>query len=314
MHDPYAVLGVSKDADEKQIKSAFRKLAKRFHPDQNKDNPKAKERFAEVNAAYEIVGDKTKRRQFDNGEIDAEGKERFQGFAGGNPFEGMRRGGGGGQFTGAEDILSQMFGQMGGGGDPFGRAGGGFAGAGMGGSGMGGGRARAGQGGPPKGEDRKIALTVHLKDLALGKAPVRLGTDRTVNVTIPPEPDDGQVVRLKGQGKEGPAGPGDALIALSIAPHSQFQREGANLRTHVPVDLRTAVLGGKIRVPTLTGAVALTIPEWSSSGDVFRVRGKGLPARSGGHGDILAVLSLRLPDEKDQALIDLFAQEEPTAA
>lgn len=302
MRDPYSVLGVPKTADEKEIKSAFRKLAKKFHPDQNKDNPTAKEKFAEANAAYEIIGDKTKRKQFDAGEIDAEGKERFQGFAGGSPFEGMRRGGGDAQFSGAEDILSQMFGQMGGGGmggDPFG--------------GMGQQRqARPQQ--VPKGEDRKIALTVHLKDLAAGKAPVRLGPDRTVNVAIPAEPDDGQVVRLKGQGQEGPAGKGDALVALTIAKHPDFQREGANLRVHVPVDLKIAVTGGKIRVPTLTGAVALTIPEWSSSGAVFRLKGKGLPAKAGGAGDILAVLSLQLPDEKDQALTALFAEQEVAAS
>ena len=307
MRDPYSVLGVPKTADEKEIKSAFRKLAKKFHPDQNKDNPAAKEKFAEANAAYEIIGDKAKRKQFDAGEIDAEGKERFQGFGGSNPFEGMKRGrGGSAQFSGAEDILSQMFGHAGGGGmggNPFG--------------GMGGGMGRGRQARPqqtPKGEDRKIALTVHLKDLAAGKAPVRLGPDRTVNVTIPAEPDDGQVVRLKGQGQEGSAGNGDALIALSIAKHPDFHREGANLRVHVPVDLKTAVTGGKIRVPTLTGAVALTIPEWSSSGAIFRLKGKGLPAKAGGAGDILAVLSLQLPDEKDPALTALFAEEEATAS
>ncbi len=304
MRDPYTVLGVSKTADEKEIKSAFRKLAKEHHPDQNKDNPSAKEKFAEVNAAYEIVGDKDKRRQFDAGEIDAEGKERFQGFAGGNPFEGMRRGGGA-QFGGAEDIMSQIFGQMGDTG-PGGMGADPFAGRGTAGS--------RGRQQMPKGEDRKIELTVHLKDLANGKAPVRLGPDRTVNVTIPAEPDEGQIVRLKGQGQEGPAGKGDALISLKIARHPDFLREGANLRVHVPVELKTAASGGKIRVPTLTGAVALSIPEWSSSGAVFRLRGKGLPKKGGGHGDILAVLSIQLPEERDQALLDALSSPKTTAA
>ncbi|MEM9676518.1 MAG: DnaJ C-terminal domain-containing protein [Pseudomonadota bacterium] len=297
MRDPYQVLGVPKTADEAAIKSAFRKLAKQFHPDQNKDNPKAKERFSEANAAYEILGDKEKRRQFDSGAIDAEGKERFQGFGSGGP-SGTGGGMGGGGFSGAEDILSQMFGGMAGGGR-----------AGMGGMGadpfaqMGGAPPRgARRAAPPKGEDRKINLTVHLKDLASGKAPLRLSGDRTVNVTIPPEPDNGQIIRLKGQGSEGPGGAGDALVTLRISPHREFTREGADLRVQVPVPLKTAVLGGKIRVPTLTGAVALTIPAWSTSGAVFRVRGKGLPARDGGTGDVFAVLALDLPDTPDSGL------------
>ena len=290
MRDPYQVLGVPKSASEKEIKSAFRKLAKKYHPDQNKNNPSAKERFAEANTAYEIIGDKTKRAQFESGQIDAEGKERFQGFEGfsgqggrgfqGNPFGGTQG------FAGAEDILSQMFGM---GGDPFS------------------GQARsAPRGQPPKGADRKISLNVHLKDIVAGKAPVRLGADRTVNINIPPEADDGQVIRLKGQGEAGPGGKGDALITLTISKHPDFTRDGTNLRTHVAIDLKTAVMGGKIRVPTLSGAVALTIPGWSSSGQIFRVRGKGLPKKDGGFGDILAVLAIVLPDEPDQNLIELL--------
>ena len=298
MRDPYQVLGVPKTASESEIKSAFRKLAKKYHPDQNKDNPSAKTKFGEVSTAYEIVGDKKKRAQFDAGEIDAEGKDRFQGFGGpggpggmgGNPFGGARG------MGGAEDILSQMFGMGGGPG-------------GMGGSPFGGGGQRGPRAAPPKGDDRKINLSVHLKDLAAGKAPVRLDKDRTVNVTIPPEATDGQIVRLKGQGTEGPAGRGDVLITLSISDHPDFRREGNNLRVHVPVDLETAVLGGKIRVPTLTGAVALTIPEWSSSGAIFRVKGKGLPAKDGGNGDILAILSVQLPKEPDERLIELMKKQ-----
>ncbi len=308
MRDPYQVLGVPKTASEKEIKSAFRKLAKKYHPDQNKDNPQAKARFTEASAAYEIVGDKKRRAQFDAGEIDAEGKERFQGFTG-NPFGGMGGGPQGGP-GGAEDILSQMFGGgLGGGpggGDPF---------AGMRGGGGGGGGARRGaHGRPPKGEDRKINLSVHLKDLASGKAPIRLGKDRTVNVTIPPEPENGQIVRLKEQGNEGPGGRGDVLITLSISDHADFHREGSNLRVHVSVPLKTAVLGGRIRVPTIDGAVALTIPEWSTSGSVFRVRGKGLPLKSGDRGDILAVLAIDLPEVPDVELIELMKRDEKLAA
>ncbi|MEM1316858.1 MAG: DnaJ C-terminal domain-containing protein [Pseudomonadota bacterium] len=309
MRDPYQVLGVPKSANEKEIKSAFRKLAKKYHPDQNKDDATAKARFAEVSNAYEIIGDKTKRAQFDAGEIDAEGKERFTGnpFGAGSPFGGRARGGGppgGGGFSGAEDILSQMFGGMGGSG-PFGGAGG------MGQGGVGG-MGRGQQAAPPKGDDRKIKLTVGLKDLAAGKAPVRLDANRTVNLTIPPEPENGQIVRLKGQGQEGPAGRGDVLITLNISESatisdSEFRRDSKNLRVTVPVDLQTAILGGRVRVPTLGGAVALTVPEWSTSGSIFRVRGKGLPGRDGKPGDILATLAIDL-GERDEALLDLMRE------
>ena len=156
---------------------------------------------------------------------------------------------------------------------------------------------------PPKGEDRKINLTVHLKDLAVGKAPVRLGKDRTINVNIPPEAENGQIVRVKGQGADGPGGKGDVLITLAISEHPDFRREGKNLRVHVPVPLSTAVLGGKIRVPTLSGAVALTIPAWTTSGAVFRVRGKGLPGKDDKNGDIFAVLAVELPKTEDRELI-----------
>lgn len=311
MRDPYSVLGVTPNASEQEIKSAFRKLAKKHHPDQNAKDPKAKERFAEVNSAYEIIGDKKKRAQFDAGEIDAEGKEKFRGFGGFEGFDGFSGGGGNpfggrgngpqGGFSGAEDILSQMFGGA------FGGMGGGPRGPG-GVHGMGGGPQMRRPQSVPKGADRKIALTVQLEDLANGKAPVRLGPERNVNVTIPPEPSEGQTIRLKGQGDAGPGGAGDALITLSIARHKDFLREGANLRTNVPVDLKTAVLGGKIRVPTLTGAVSLTIPEWSTSGKVFRVKGKGLPKRDGGNGDILAVVAIDIGETPDPALVEMFRE------
>ena len=307
MRDPYQILGVPKSASEKEIKSAFRKLAKKYHPDQNKDNPAAKAKFTEASTAYEVLGDKKKRAQFDRGEIDAEGHEQFQGFpGGGTPFGGGARRGrnpfsGGAQSAGAEDILSQMFGGMAGG-----MASG--MGGGMGGDPFGGARQQhqSASARPLKGEDRKINLTVHLKDLAAGKAPVRLDKERTISVRIPSEAKDGQIVRVKEQGAEGPAGRGDILITLSISEHPKFRREGTNLRVSVPVSLKTAVLGGKIRVPTLGGAVALTIPEWSSSGAVFRVRGKGLPKKNGGNGDIFAVLAVELPKEKDPELISLI--------
>ena len=318
MRNPYDVLGVSKTANAKDIKSAFRRLAKKHHPDSNKD-PKAAERFAEVNQAYEIIGDADKRAKYDRGEIDEEGKEKFAGFEGFGGFEGgfgrgsaadgfetFARGFRGGRAAaggmGAEDILSQMFGsafqgtegggfRQAGGGDPFG---------GM--SGMGGARARA-HSAPAKGADRKISLTVTLKDLAEGKATVRLG-DKRVAIKIPADAKDGTQVRLKGQGEAGPAGAGDAIVTLEVAPHTDFQRFGADLKTHVAVPFDVAVLGGKVRVPTLTGAVALNVPEWTRAGTTLRVRGKGLPKRSGGMGDILVSLAVDLPEQKDERLVE----------
>ena len=322
MRNPYEVLGVGRTASEKEIKSAFRKLAKQYHPDHSKA-PGAKEKFAEANQAYEIVGDPAKRKRYDAGEIDEQGQEKaqaFGGFGGGNPFGGggfsadgfetFARGFGGGRRAArgesAEDILSQMFGGAMGGGaagaDPFAnmRGGAGPGGGGMGGAGMGGQRRGGAQ--VPRGPDRKIRLQVSLADIAAGKASVRLG-ERKVAVTIPPDVHEGQTIRLKGQGLEGPAGNGDALITVAIAPDARFHREGANLRTHVTVPFATAVLGGKVRVPTLTGAVAVNVPEWTRAGRTFRLRGKGLPRKGGEPGDILAVASIDLPDERDERLV-----------
>ena len=239
MRDPYEVLGVDRSASEKDIKSAFRKMAKKFHPDQNPDNPKAKERFAEANSAYEIIGDKKKRGQFDRGEIDNEGKEKFAGFSGqpgqGNPFAGMHRqqqGGSpfGGNMGGAEDILKEMFG-----------------------SAFGGAQQRAGFGGtqqsqqPPRAADISLKAVARVEDLARGKIQIMFPDGRKVSVTIPPEAKDGQVIRLKGEGNRQPgAHPGDALITLVIKQGGKFEIRGTDLRIDTKLPLKTAVNGGKI--------------------------------------------------------------------
>ena len=308
MADPYQILGVPKSASEKEVKSAFRKLAKKYHPDQNKDNPKAKDRFAEINGAYEIVGDKKRRVQFDRGEIDADGKEKFSGFEGfhpggpgghpgagraGNPF------GGNSGMGGAEDILAQMFG---------GRAQGGMGG-------MGGGSPFGQQGfggqprGPQKSADVKVTARVTLEQIAEGKTEVKLGPNRSVSVSIPAGVEDGQVVRLKGQGEQGHL-PGDALVTIAIRPHKVFEPKGTSLRTDVPVDLDVAVLGGKIRVPTLSGAVSLKIPAWSNSGSIFRLKGKGLLQKDGTRGDLLAVIKIMLPEKGDDLLSELMRERQ----
>lgn len=294
MRDPYNVLGVGKSDDEKQIKSAFRKLAKKYHPDRNQGKSRAKELFAEINTAYEILGDNEKRAKFDRGEIDAEGKPRFAGFEGmrgGHGFGGPRGFGGQQGFGGAEDILSQFFG---GGGSPFGQ-------------GFSTGQPRVRPSRPAKGQDIKALARITLEELATGKADVVIGPGRTVSVSIPPGTEDGQIIRLKGQGEPSASGPaGDALITIAIRPHKHFKRSGNDLRVDLVIPLVEAVLGTKARVPTLTGAVSLNIPAWSNSGNVFRIAKRGLPGKDGSVGDILVSLRISLPETPDPKLISLM--------
>lgn len=314
MGDPYDVLGVSKGASEGDIKSAYRRLAKKLHPDANKHDPKAASRFAELNAAYEIVGDADKRKAFDRGEIDAEGKPRFQGFEGfgaqprggahgpgGAHFEsfsfgpdGFRRsaGGGAGAAGGAgfEDLLRGMFGGRAGGGRGFGTQ---FETEDFG--------ASAG------GQDLHASLTITLGDAVKGtKTRVHLPTGKDVEVKIPAGITSGQQIRLKGQGWPSATGKaGDALITINVAPHPLFKPDGADLRLELPITLYEAVLGGKVRVPTLDGAVELAIPAGTNSGRTFRLKGKGLKAKSGA-GDLLATVRIVLPEHADDEFKELM--------
>jgi DnaJ-class molecular chaperone len=302
MRDPYEVLGVQKGASAAAIKSAYRKLAKKHHPDANKNDPKSAARFSEINSANEIVGDEAKRKQFDRGEIDAEGKPRFQGFAGGDPrargrgaspgggFESFsfRSGGGGpgGGFEGGagfEDILKSMFGGAAGGArsgttfdeNPFGAD-----------------------------LDLSVAMTVSLEESVKGgEKRVRLPTGKELNVKIPAGVVAGQQIRLKGQGETAPSHrPGDLLITISIAPHAFFKVDGSDLRVDLPITLYEAVLGAKVRVPTLNGAVELSIPKNTSSGRSFRLKGKGLPKAGGASGDLYFITRIMLPDGNDAEL------------
>lgn len=299
MRDPYEVLGVPRSASAAAIKSAFRKLAKKHHPDSNKGDPKAAARFAEINTANEILGDEDKRKQFDRGEIDAEGKPRFQGFGSGDPrgragpggFETytFRSGGGGpgGMGGSFEDILNSMFGGRGarGGGGPF----------------------EFDTGGIGLDLDINAALTVSLEDAVKGaEKRVRLPTGKELNVRIPAGVTAGQQIRLKGQGETAQGHrPGDVLITVSIAPHPFFKVDGSDLRVDLPITLYEAVLGGKVRVPTLGGAVELSIPKNTSSGRTFRLKGKGLP-KSGGTGDLFVTTKIILPDGNDSELEQLM--------
>ena len=293
MRDPYNVLGLAKTASAGEIKSAFRKLAKKYHPDQSKE-PKAKERFAEIGQAYEILGDEKKRAAFDRGEIDAEGKPRapqFEGFGAGP-------GGGGGGFrnfhfefgegAGARNIDPDVFAELFGGGAR--------------------GRSRA----PQKGEDVAVAVTVPLAQVATGgDVRVALPTGKTLDVAVPVGFEDGKAIRLRGQGEPSPRGgpPGDALVTLRYAPHPLFRVEGRDLRLDLPITLYEAVLGAKVRAPTLSGAVEITVPAGTSSGRVLRLRGKGLPgAGEAAAGDLLVTLRIALPQGEDKALAELMRE------
>ena len=302
MRDPYEVLGVPRGASAAAIKSAYRKLAKKHHPDANKNDPKSAARFAELNSANEIIGDETKRKQFDRGEIDAEGKPRFQGFPGG---QGGARGGPGGFEThtfrtgggpgglggggGFEDILNSMFGGAAGGRGP--RPGGGTT-------------FEFDTGGIALDLDVSVAMTVSLEESVKGvEKRVRLPTGKELNVKIPAGVVAGQQIRLKGQGETAPGHPpGDLLITVNIAPHRFFKIDGSDLRVDLPITLYEAVLGGKIRVPTLGSAVELSIPKNTSSGRTFRLKGKGLPKPPGTAGDLFVTTRIMLPDGNDAEL------------
>ena len=313
MRDPYSVLGVAKSASEGDIKKAFRQLAKKYHPDQNKDDPGAQQRFAEVNQAYEIIGDKDKRTQFDRGEIDAEGKQKFQsrGFDGFSGFEDFGAAGGSREFRssggaaggGFDDILNDILGGFGGRGGARGSAGPGASGF----AGTGGAKARRSP--PSKGANADLITAVSLEDiLNSGKAQVTLPSGKTVNVTLPKGVVEGEKIRLKGQGYPGDQGgpAGDALIEVRFKTHKLFDVKGSDLHLDLPITLYEAILGAKIRTPTLTGAVNLTIPENTSSGKTMRLKGKGLPTKNGGHGDLLVKIQIMLPPHGDDELDTLM--------
>jgi DnaJ-class molecular chaperone len=284
--DPYQELGVSRQASADEIRKAFRKLAKQLHPDKNPGNKAAEERFKRVSAAFDLLEDAEKRKKYDRGEIDADGRETMRGFAGGGrPF-----GGGGfeaGRGAAFEDVdLSEILGEM-----FAGRGGaqrGGFSGFG---------------GGPQRGSDLRARLEIDLEDaIKGGRKRIGFSDGRTIDVTIPKGAADGQVLRLKGQGSPGRAGAGDALIELAIRPHPTFRREGDNLVMDLPVSVPDAVLGAKIEAPTPEGPVTLTVPKGSNSGSTLRLKGRGMPGPRGGRGDLLARLVVMLPETKDAEL------------
>ena len=295
--DPYQELGVSRGASADEIRKAFRKLAKANHPDTNPNNKEAEERFKRVSGAFDILGDAAKKKKFDAGEIDADGRETMRGFAGGGGPWGAQEGGfgRGAQYRGESfegvdlgDILGEMFG---------------------GGRGRGGGQGGGFGGFSQRGSDVRAKLEIDLEDaIRGGKKRIGFSDGRTIDVTIPKGAQEGQTLRLKGQGAPGRSGPGDAMIELTIALHPIFRREGEVLVMDVPVTAYDAVLGGKVEAPTPDGPVTLTVPKGSNSGARLRLKGRGVPDAQGRRGDLFARLVVSLPEPPDAALEE-FATE-----
>ena len=305
MADPYQTLGVARAATEADIKKAYRKLAKELHPDRNKDDPKKAERFGKVTQAYDLLSDKDKRARFDRGEIDGEGNPAAPfGFGrggaggGGNPFGQGRPGAGGGaggggfEFSGGDpgdlnDIFEGLFGG--------GRRGGGDAGRGGGFSGGFGGFGR--QSGPPtRGANVAYRLQVGFTDAAaLAPQRITLGDGKTIDLKLPAGVETGTQMRLSGKGEPGPGGAGDAIVTIEIGRHPHFEREGDNIRLHLPISLKEAVAGASVRVPTVDKPVMLTVPPGSSSGKTLRLKDKGFHRKGGGRGDQLVTLMIELP-------------------
>ncbi len=295
--NPYIVLGLSPTAKDSEIRSAFRKLAKKHHPDRNPGDKKAEEKFKEISAAFDIIGDSERRKKFDRGEIDEEGKEKGHpygqwsgrpggGYAGGAYRGGFEPGGpgAGASFEDLSDIFSDLFGAR------SGRAAGGRAG--------GSGRAQS------RGRDLRYRLEVDFLDAALGaKKRVTMPDGRTLDLTIPAGLEDGQTLRLKGQGESSGGGAGDVYVDVKVRPHKRFERRGDDIHVELPISLKEAVLGGKVTAPTIAGEVSLTVPKNTSSGAVLRLRGRGVAKGKGAPaGDQYVRLKIVLPEGGDKEL------------
>jgi DnaJ-class molecular chaperone len=284
--DPYQTLGVKKDASQGEIQKAYRRLAKKLHPDLNPGNKQAEDQFKEVSQAYDLLGDADKRARFDRGEIDASGAERprqryYRDFAEGAPSYSNDSG-----FAdfGGDDFLSEIFGRQ----------------------------ARGNVRMP--GQDVQYRLPLSFLDaINGGKQQLTLPDGSVLDVTIPPGTRDGQILRLRGKGRPGIGGgpPGDALIEIEVHPHHVFTRKGDDIHVELPISLKEAVLGGKVSVPTPSGAVTMTVPKWSNTGTVLRLKGQGAPKPGGGRGDEYVALKVMLPERPDPELEKFVSQWRP---
>ena len=295
MPDPYQILGVAKSVGADELKAAYRKLAKKLHPDLNPGKKEIEQKFKEVTAAYDLLSDPTKRAKYDRGEIDEMGNDRGFARGGGDPFAGA----GGFRRNSSSSANNAR------GGDPFGSFSEDlFADL------FGGGR-RRGAGGQDrpraKGADITYALTVGFVDACVGtKQRVTLSSGKAVEVNIPPGTEDGAKLRLKGQGQAANLGDsGDAIVAISVVPHPYFTRKERDIYLDVPVSMPEVVLGANIRVPTLDGPVSVRVPRGANSGTLLRLKGKGIPAHGGKpEGDFFVRLRVMLPDVHDTSLTD----------
>lgn len=286
--DPYKTLGVSSSASDAEIKSAFRKLAKKYHPDLNPGDTRTEIKFKDVNAAYHILSDKDRRAKYDRGDMDATGRGQHAG--GGGFWRNWARGGGrrnADPFDIDHDVFEEFF-----------RA-----------NSSAGGGPRKPQPGPTNDRlpgDVTYKLTVPFLEAAGGiNKRVTLSDGRTLGLKVPAGTEDGQTLRLKGQGRQAGNRTGDAFIEITVAPDEMFTREGQNLMIDAPITLYEAVLGGSITVPTVHGKVTLKVPEGSNSDKVLRLRGKGMPAKGDqAAGDQLVRLKIMLPEEMDKPLVD----------
>ncbi|HUE79159.1 MAG TPA: DnaJ C-terminal domain-containing protein [Sphingomicrobium sp.] len=303
--DLYQRLGIKRGASEEEVKKAYRSLAKQLHPDRNTDNPKAAERFAQVTQAYDLLSDKDKRARYDRGEIDEDGNPKMPFGAGFGGGAGPRPGGQGGGFEGFPGgfeagntaDLSDLFEGL------FGAASAARGRQRQAGPGSFRGRSRA----PQKGANVNYRLKVPFVDAAM-LAPQRivLADGKTIDLKLPKGLEDGTRIRLAGKGEPGPGGRGDAIVTVSIAPHPFYTRAGSDIRLNLPVTLKEAVLGAKVKVPTPDGPVMLTIPKGTTSGRVLRLKGRGFTDKNGKRGDQLVTVAVDLPSA--DAELEAFAE------